>query len=56
MEHTHALTCVPSSSSSSTTASMAELEQHLTLCCATAIEDKLQDGVPETIHQLAQVT
>ncbi|KAK4930623.1 aminophospholipid translocase, partial [Elasticomyces elasticus] len=28
------------------------IEQHLTLLGATAIEDKLQDGVPETIHTL----
>ncbi|KAK4986830.1 aminophospholipid translocase [Elasticomyces elasticus] len=28
------------------------IERHLTLLGATAIEDKLQDGVPETIHTL----
>lgn len=30
------------------------IETNLTLLGATAIEDKLQDGVPETIHTLAQ--
>lgn len=30
-----------------------EIEQGLTLIGATAIEDKLQDGVPETIANLA---
>ncbi|ETE59168.1 putative phospholipid-transporting ATPase IC [Ophiophagus hannah] len=29
-----------------------EIEQNLKLLGATAIEDKLQDGVPETIHLL----
>ena len=33
-------------------AAAAELEQDLVLLGATAIEDKLQDGVPETIHNL----
>jgi phospholipid-transporting ATPase len=32
----------------------AEIEQHLTLVGATAIEDKLQDGVPETISSLKE--
>lgn len=32
-----------------------EIEQNLTLIGATAIEDKLQDGVPETIANLSQV-
>ena len=31
-----------------------EIEMHLTLVGATAIEDKLQDGVPETIAQLLE--
>ena len=31
------------------------IEKDLFLLGATAIEDKLQDGVPETIHILAQV-
>ena len=31
-----------------------EIEQDLQLIGATAIEDKLQDGVPETIANLAQ--
>ena len=30
-----------------------EIEQNLTLLGATAIEDKLQDGVPQTIANLA---
>lgn len=30
------------------------IEQNLTLLGATAIEDKLQDGVPDTIHTLQQ--
>ena len=30
-----------------------EMEQNLTLLGATAIEDKLQDGVPQTIANLA---
>jgi len=34
--------------------SMAELESELELVGCTAIEDKLQDGVPETIHKLHQ--
>lgn len=33
---------------------MSEVEQNLTLIGATAIEDKLQDGVPECIAQLAR--
>ena len=33
-----------------------KIEQNLTLIGATAIEDKLQDGVPETIANLAKVT
>ena len=33
---------------------MAEIEVKLELLGATAIEDKLQDEVPETIHSLAQ--
>lgn len=32
-----------------------EIEQNLTLVGATAIEDKLQDGVPEAIANLAKV-
>ena len=32
-----------------------EIEQNLHLLGATAIEDKLQDGVPETIFNLAKV-
>lgn len=32
-----------------------EIEQNLTLIGATAIEDKLQDGVPEAIANLAKV-
>ena len=32
-----------------------KIEQDLTLLGATAIEDKLQDGVPETIANLAKV-
>ena len=32
-----------------------EIEQGLTLVGATAIEDKLQDGVPEAIANLAKV-
>jgi phospholipid-transporting ATPase len=31
-----------------------EIEQNLNLLGATAIEDKLQDGVPDTIHTLQQ--
>jgi phospholipid-transporting ATPase len=31
-----------------------EIEQNLHLLGATAIEDKLQDGVPDTIHTLQQ--
>ena len=31
------------------------IEQELTLMGATAIEDKLQDGVPDTIANLAKV-
>jgi phospholipid-transporting ATPase len=31
-----------------------EIEQNLQLLGATAIEDKLQDGVPDTIHTLQQ--
>ena len=31
------------------------IEQNLSLIGATAIEDKLQDGVPETIANLAKV-
>lgn len=31
-----------------------ELEQEMILLGATAIEDKLQDGVPDTIAELAQ--
>ena len=31
-----------------------QIEMHLTLVGATAIEDKLQDGVPETIAQLIE--
>ena len=31
-----------------------EIEAGLTLLGATAIEDKLQEGVPETIHNLSQ--
>lgn len=30
------------------------IERDLTLLGATAIEDKLQDGVPDTIHTLQQ--
>ena len=33
-----------------------KIEQGLTLMGATAIEDKLQDGVPETIANLAKVS
>ena len=33
----------------------SKIEQDLTLLGATAIEDKLQDGVPETIANLAKV-
>ena len=33
-----------------------EIEQNLSLMGATAIEDKLQDGVPETIANLAKVS
>jgi len=33
-----------------------KIEQGLTLLGATAIEDKLQDGVPETIANLAKVS
>ena len=32
-----------------------KIEQNLSLIGATAIEDKLQDGVPETIANLAKV-
>ena len=32
-----------------------KIERDLTLMGATAIEDKLQDGVPETIANLARV-
>jgi phospholipid-translocating ATPase len=32
-----------------------KIEQNLTLIGASAIEDKLQDGVPETIANLAKV-
>lgn len=32
-----------------------KIEQNLSLVGATAIEDKLQDGVPETIANLAKV-
>ena len=32
-----------------------KIEQNLMLMGATAIEDKLQDGVPETIANLAKV-
>ena len=32
-----------------------EIEQNLTLIGATAIEDKLQEGVPEAIANLAKV-
>ena len=32
-----------------------EIEQELTLLGATAIEDKLQDGVPHTIENLHKV-
>lgn len=32
-----------------------KIEQNMTLMGATAIEDKLQDGVPETIANLAKV-
>ena len=32
-----------------------EIEQNMTLVGATAIEDKLQDGVPEAIANLAKV-
>ncbi len=32
-----------------------KIEQNLRLIGATAIEDKLQDGVPETIANLAKV-
>ena len=31
-----------------------EIEQNLMLCGSTAIEDKLQDGVPECIANLAK--
>ncbi len=34
----------------------SKIEQDLTLIGATAIEDKLQDGVPEAIANLAKVT
>ena len=33
-----------------------EIEQNLHLLGATAIEDKLQDGVPDTIYNLARVS
>ena len=33
----------------------SKIEQDLTLIGATAIEDKLQDGVPEAIANLAKV-
>ena len=33
-----------------------EIEKNLVLVGATAIEDKLQDGVPETIAKLAKVS
>ena len=33
-----------------------KIEQNLILIGATAIEDKLQDGVPETIANLARVS
>ena len=33
----------------------SEIERDLTLLGATAIEDKLQDGVPECIEKLIQV-
>ena len=32
-----------------------EIEQNMTLIGATAIEDKLQEGVPEAIANLAKV-
>ena len=34
----------------------SSIEQDLELIGATAIEDKLQDGVPETIANLAKVS
>ena len=39
---------------SKTAAVMAELEVDLELLGATAIEDKLQDGVPETIAMMLE--